>query len=167
MHLSNRKQRYTAEIFLRPAVRGQRFGGSFGAGYGASMSQAAAGLQGFGADVAGAAAGAMGQAAANAGAAPDDSGAMAPGIASLGLTPTEQARAQQRQDQEFDHQLLESSGAGPMATPAATAGDTTDANLDFAQSVMEAGPDAETARRQRAASHGSLREARHAGQDGE
>jgi hypothetical protein len=39
LHLSNRKQRYTSEIFIRPAVRGQQLGGSLGAGYGAAWAR--------------------------------------------------------------------------------------------------------------------------------
>ena len=40
--LTNRRQRYTAEVFLRPTVRDQMFGGPpLGAGYGAGWSRAA------------------------------------------------------------------------------------------------------------------------------
>jgi hypothetical protein len=47
LSLSNRKQRYTAEVFLRPAGRTQLLGGpAFGAGYGAAWSRGMAGFLG-------------------------------------------------------------------------------------------------------------------------
>ncbi|MGO8949905.1 MAG: hypothetical protein ACLQUY_20065 [Ktedonobacterales bacterium] len=49
LSLSNRKQRYSSEVFVRPAERGQMLGGQpFGAGYSAGWAGAAGALQNFG-----------------------------------------------------------------------------------------------------------------------
>jgi hypothetical protein len=106
LHLSNRRARYTSEIFVRPAMRGQGLGGQFGANYGAAWAQGIGGT-----DFSGGAMGAFDNAAAG------NPGELAvPEIASAGLTPAEQTRAKARQDQDFDRNLLESSGSGPPPT---------------------------------------------------
>jgi hypothetical protein len=107
MHLSNRRARYTSEIFVRPPERGQKLGGKpFGAGYGAGWGAAVGGT-----DFSGGAKGSFDSAVAG------NPGQLAiPETASLGLTPREQARAKDRQDQEFERNLLESSGSGPPPT---------------------------------------------------
>ena len=72
LQLSNRKQRYTGDVFIRPAVTGQAFGGDFGEAHGPAWADAAAGLGSYGqseassltghlGDMGGAAAGAAGQ----------------------------------------------------------------------------------------------------------
>jgi len=49
LSLSNRKQRYSSEVFVRPAERGQMLGGRpFGVGYGSGWASAAGALQDFG-----------------------------------------------------------------------------------------------------------------------
>ena len=52
LNLSNRKQKYTAEIFIRPAVRGQPFGGKSMDSYVGAMSKATSGMWNAGATMA-------------------------------------------------------------------------------------------------------------------
>ena len=115
LHLSNRRARYTSELFVRPAMRGQMLGSPLAKGNweqfkGPATADEARQFQ-------------AGQAAANqarldaSGFGSQDMGqAAVPEIASLGLTPREQAQAKERQDQEFERNLLESSGSGPAPT---------------------------------------------------
>ncbi|MGA8349575.1 MAG: hypothetical protein WB773_17440, partial [Isosphaeraceae bacterium] len=46
LHLTNRKQKYTGDIFTRPPTTGQALGGSFGAGHAAAWDKGMAGLMG-------------------------------------------------------------------------------------------------------------------------
>jgi len=98
LHLSNRRARYTSEIFVRPAERGATWGAGMKGNWeqfkGPATAAEARQLQ-------------AGQAAANqsrldaSGFGNQDMGQAAiPESASLGLTPTEQARAQRSDDQE-------------------------------------------------------------------
>jgi hypothetical protein len=106
LHLSNRRARYTSELFVRPA---ERFA-TWGAGFGSAL--AAGSAQTLGAtDFSGGMMGAFNEASAGGG-----GQAAVPEIASPGLTPREQAQAKERQDQEFERNLLESSGSGPPPT---------------------------------------------------
>ena len=110
LHLSNRRAKYTSEMFVRPRVRGQQLGGApLGAGYGAGWGRAVGGT-----DFSGGMLGVFNEAASG-----NQGAAAIPEIASLGLTPREQAAAKERQDQDFERNLLESSGSGPRSDAAA------------------------------------------------
>ena len=95
LHLSNRRAKYTSEMFVRPRVRGQQLGGApLGAGYGAGWGRAVGGT-----DFSGGMLGVYNEAASG-----NQGAAAIPEIASLGLTPREQAAAKERQDQDFERQ---------------------------------------------------------------
>ena len=47
LHVTNRKQKYTGEIFVRPPTTGQALGGSFGAGYEEGWGKGMAGMLGY------------------------------------------------------------------------------------------------------------------------
>ena len=47
LHVTNRKQKYTGEIFVRPPTTGQALGGSFGAGYDEGWGKGMAGMLGY------------------------------------------------------------------------------------------------------------------------
>ncbi|MGZ3395920.1 MAG: hypothetical protein ACXVB2_17480, partial [Isosphaeraceae bacterium] len=102
LHLSNRRARYTSEIFVRPAMRGATWGAGVGYAAAQGMSQILGNT-----DFSSGAMGAFNEAAAG-----NPGQAAIPEIASLGQTPAEQTRAKQRADQDFERNLLESSGSG-------------------------------------------------------
>ena len=118
---------------------------------------------------------------------PEEGQAAIPEIASQGLTPAEQTRAKEHQDQEWERNLLESSGKGPPptthqqqrqraldrqadseATAARVSKDTTNPFEGPDNTTPDAADIAQAERRKRAAQHtseGSYNEARYGSEE--
>src|SRR5271166_59943 len=85
LHLTNRKQKYTSDVFVRPPATGQALGGSFAAGYTEAWGQGMGGMLGYEYGQAAGITGAIGDLGAAAGGGISDPGAAAGGgVSDLG-----------------------------------------------------------------------------------
>ena len=138
LHLSNRRARYTSELFVRPPIRGQMLGGEpFGAAYGAAWAGAAGALQDFGHAAIGAMTPDGGQLGTDTGAGLESHGFRGVTIDDTNREIQRQRRDERREQQQqraIDRQADVEATAAIHASPA----DTTAADTAQAQSRQRA-----------------------------